>query len=194
MIRIGKLEGEIRDVVNDRASFGYELVADEDAWNRLTSSLDLLGDTALGLLDFEERKFGQPESGEAYLRFYGVVQALVLQQEAIATIYSVLYRKNLDVDTKSSWEALRRFRNRAVGHPLDGRSYSLAGDLRTFVARAVMTPEEILTISFEEKTGAQRSERFNLSKHYDGYKTEAITVLQEIRAEQDRRRPDGDAV
>ena len=193
MLRIAKLSAEIRNVVNSRPGVSDELIRDGDVWNRLTSAMDLLDDTALGLLEFETKAFGGKGSGEAYLRFYGTMQAMTLQQDAISTIHEAIFAAKLDSKLMEAWSDLRRFRNLASGHPLDKRGKDEAGKLRTFVARASIAPDSILVISVEEKTGAARSERFPLRQRYDSYKNEAINVLCCIRQRQESRWASGDA-
>jgi hypothetical protein len=90
-----------------------------DDWNTLTSSMDALEDTrhaisayvAVAELDPKNRK---RELGERYLRTYGVMQALVIQQDAALNLHISLGMPEPDLKLLSQ---IRDLRVAAAGHP-----------------------------------------------------------------------------
>ena len=81
MTRITDLEQHIRGLINaprkHRAIFG-----DSAEYHKLCSCLDVIGDTELAFHAYEEMP-DDPAPGSSYVLAYGLLQALVLQQDAV---------------------------------------------------------------------------------------------------------------
>jgi hypothetical protein len=59
----------------------------------------------------------RPESpGGGWLRVFGVLQALIVQQDAIRHLLDVL---DISVEPEREWEPIRELRRGAVGHPVE---------------------------------------------------------------------------
>lgn len=189
MHRIADAEQQIRKYVN--AQELYELYFEDhlDDWNRLTTAMDLLGDTALALQRYEIQGFGD-EDGTKYLLFYGTFQALVLQQDSIRELYSIFCEKQLIPDTNSAWMRIRELRNLAAGHPIDKKGTPDTGNLRIFVSRISISESGFDLIICEETTANTRAESVSLRQPYEVYKNEALNYLDEIRKAQKRRWPE----
>jgi hypothetical protein len=97
----------------------YDTLCPDD-WNTLCSSMDALEDTHHAISafvvtatrlrpDLQER-----ELGERYLRAYGVMQAFIIQQDAIRHVYISLGLNKPDLSTLSG---IRDLRHAAAGHP-----------------------------------------------------------------------------
>ena len=59
-----------------------------DDWNLLCVAMDTLDDTCLALEDYEAAGLGT-ESREKYLRLYGMLQAVFLQQDCICYLHKM---------------------------------------------------------------------------------------------------------
>ena len=113
MPTIGELEEQIRDLIN-HSRRNSELRQDAGLFSQLCSSLDVIGDTDLALRDYLESEQLSPSQGMRYLLSYGVLQALVLQQDAVQHL-----AESLGVAYHAPKELLeiRDVRNNSVGHP-----------------------------------------------------------------------------
>lgn len=83
-----------------------------------SNSMYLLQDSTESLLRHRERGFsGDPHL--AYLEFWGVMQAVIIQQDSINEIYKVVVGQALDAKAKNleSWLEVRELRNFCAGHP-----------------------------------------------------------------------------
>lgn len=127
---ISELEQRIRGFIN-RTPKQHALLKDSKAWNQLCSSLDVIGDTDLA---FEAYDKAPPtdDAGATYLLVYGVLQALVLQQDAVRSLAEAL---DLQYDPDPSLRDIREVRHASVGHPT-----KRVGQARAhFISRISMT-------------------------------------------------------
>ncbi len=114
MLEIEKLTEAIRNFSID-LEVKRELQIDPNIWYQFCSSLDVIEDTQLAI-DFFQEATSPNEEGEKYLRIYGLLQAMYLQQDATANLggsfgLKVVPRKYPDLGF------VRDVRNEAVGHP-----------------------------------------------------------------------------
>jgi hypothetical protein len=79
---ISVLVSIIRDFINRRRTL-HILTQVRPDWNRLTSSLDVIGDTEMAFDAYLERLHDPATCGELYILLYGVMQALFIQQDAV---------------------------------------------------------------------------------------------------------------
>lgn len=111
---ISDLEQSIRDLVN-RPRQKSLLTQDDLAWITLCSALDVVGDTCQCIASYDEIK-GESD-GATYLKLYGILQALYLQQDAVAEIYKILTNQK-EYKRSKSLNTVREARNASVGHPV----------------------------------------------------------------------------
>ena len=109
---ISELEQQIRDLIND-ARKQHVLLKNSANWNQICSSLDVIGDTELA---FEAYDKAPPtdDAGAIYILVYGVLQALVLQQDAVRHLVEAL---GLNYESGPLLPEVREVRNASVGHP-----------------------------------------------------------------------------
>lgn len=107
----------LRDAVESKQLFTTKST---DDWNTLCASMDALEDTHHAILSFKatasklEPKLQDRELGERYLRTYGVMQALTIQQDAVVNIHAALDMPKPDM---KPLDHIRDFRIAAAGHP-----------------------------------------------------------------------------
>jgi len=88
---------------------------DRGKWYRLTSSLDVIGDSTSAAKSYVESDFPE-DDGLKYLSIYGLLQALILQQDATKHTANSL---NIEHKRSNFLESVRSLRNDAAGHPTD---------------------------------------------------------------------------
>ncbi len=127
---ISALEQQVRDFINGSRK-QHALLKDSRAWNQLCSSLDVIGDTELAF-DAYVAAPDTDDAGATYLLVYGVLQALVLQQDAVLHLAEAL---GLNYELDPTLKEVREVRNASIGHPTkrSGRARS------HFISRISMT-------------------------------------------------------
>lgn len=134
-------ERKIRDLINN-PRIKSSLLSKTAAWNRLCSSLDVIGDTELAINAYPS-VCSNSDDGKSYIIIYGMLQTLFTQQDAVKHICSVL-----DVKFKlpSELQDIREIRSSTVGHPAlqkeDGVSKS------NFIQRSSLKPDgfDLMTV------------------------------------------------
>jgi hypothetical protein len=101
-----------RDAVNDR-DYATRLESDRPKWHQLCAAMDALTDTAMAVAAFSELPPTE-HKGELYLRTYGLLQCLFVQQDAVLTAAAVLGAK---CDLLDRLGTIRDMRNATIGHP-----------------------------------------------------------------------------
>lgn len=93
------------------------LLVNRQKWDRLTSALYVLEDTACAIEYYLKSDYPDDVGGK-YLYTYGLVQALYVQEDAIDSLSYALFDKNIDFKNEyPKAYAVRGMRNDVVGHP-----------------------------------------------------------------------------
>lgn len=111
---MNKYMERIRWFINDRRK-QYILFKNRPAWAQLCSSLDVIGDSVLAIESYSALRL-QSEPGPMYLVMYGLLQALVLQQEAVRNMCEALGFKE-DIKKYPGLSEIREIRHDTAGHP-----------------------------------------------------------------------------
>ena len=135
---------EIRGFVN-KSRKQFNLLKNHKFWNQLCSSFDVIEDSDLAIDAYLNREFSKND-GEKYLRLYGLLQALFLQQDAVKNLRESLGLPN-DLRTNSKLKEIRDIRNDSVGHPTkrgrNDKSYH-------YISRISITKSKFQLISYFE--------------------------------------------
>jgi hypothetical protein len=101
-------------------NFGFET---NDRYWAFCAAKDWIQDTGEALVVHRRRGFSD-DPFLAYLEFWGILQAVVVQQDAIAGLqYAFRGSDEKILKTEgTAWKKLRDLRNLAVGHPTDKRA------------------------------------------------------------------------
>lgn len=91
-------------------------------WLRLCAAMDAIGDTNLALRWYTKHRSTSRRDGRAYLLVYGALQALFVQQDAIATLAGCL---KIAVARSEELSEIRRIRNQSIGHPTGKKSSAM---------------------------------------------------------------------
>jgi hypothetical protein len=91
------------------------LIADMFLWHQTWAAMDIIDDVDSAFDAYIENDF--PEStGERYLRTYGIMQSLFLQQDALSDLIRAIHPKKAIVQN-DVLKDIREARNASVGHP-----------------------------------------------------------------------------
>jgi hypothetical protein len=119
---------------------------------QLRSSLDVIEDCQLALEGYSQSR-SSPGSGECYLKVYGVLQVLYVQQDAVANLFEALGRPY----TRSNiLKEIRDTRNRATGHPSKRGSGTKASF--HFIPRMTLSDESFEIVTEAAGANDQREE------------------------------------
>lgn len=133
MENINALEGRIRDFINSGRR-QYNLLQSSATWNKLCSSLDLIGDTQVAI-DSYSQIVNTEGIGASYLIVYGILQTLLLQQDAARHIGEAL---GIKLKLPKNLEEIRVIRNSAAGHPAHQMENGLSKSC--FITRNSISP------------------------------------------------------
>ncbi len=116
MASISDLEQQLRNFINNPRKQFY-LLKDAKAWNKLCSSLDVIGDTELAIDSYLER-VSTDSIGENYLIVYGILQVMLVQQNAVKDMANAL---SINCHFSKELNIVRKIRSDSIGHPTTQR-------------------------------------------------------------------------
>lgn len=176
MKEICSLVVKIRDLVNELDLFKKRFQNNLKDWNRLCSSMDYVEDTCEACTDYEGSGFGKKIGGK-YLRLYGFLQSIFLQQDAISTLSEIFLTKSVNSNPPKNWKRIRDLRNMSAGHPVE---YNY-GSKSVFLSRVALVNNSVQLLVWNNTTNKDRFKDVNITQLYKGYITEANTILREIK-------------
>lgn len=172
--KISALWHERSHVWNTKPHCGF---ATGDQYLAFCTSKDWLQDTAETLLWHRRRGFSS-EPYAAYLEFWGILQAAVVQQDAIRELNYALTGAELPArGGDSAWMRLRELRNLTVGHPNRKSAGRGQLSLRSVSGREGKSYERVPVQVYGQQVVATRY--LNLAQLFDEYDVEAAEVLKE---------------
>jgi len=176
MIRVLSLSEKIREHTYKWNSDLYEHHYKElpDEWSMLCIAMDTLDDTGLALEHFERQGLGTGD-GEKYLKLYGLLQGIFLQQDSIRHLHKALDARELKPQSDTGWMKIRDLRNLTVGHPIDS-----SGSKSCMISRVTIANNGFQLIVWNKAKKADEIETINFTVLYDQYKSEAIQHLETI--------------
>lgn len=104
----------IRDYVGD-PRHQKRLMADEFSWYQICVAMDIIDDVGSALDVYIDNEF-PTEIGERYLRIYGAMQGLFLQQDALSDLVKAIHPTK-KIQLNDVLKDVREARNASVGHP-----------------------------------------------------------------------------
>ena len=160
---------EIRDLINSSRK-QHQLLQDSALWYMLCSCMDTIADTEEALESFLKKDTDSSDKGRNYLRIYGALQALFVQQEAVANLHESLKIPYIE---NSSLEKIRHIRIDAAGHP------TKRGNKKAFnfITRLTLSAQEFhLMTLYPTKSGGKELN----SKHVDVSVPDLITIQKRV--------------
>lgn len=185
---IRELTLPIRDIING-PRMSYLLRKDSASWNRLCSALDVIEDTDEAIHAFISLPPTREQRGDLmglrYLAFYGALQALYAQQDALTGLHKSLSIPFSLKDHHAVWAA-RMLRNGSIGHPTE-QTHSQTQSSSNFLARITMDdPSRVLFLK-AYADGSTDSEQINLLTVIAEQAAEVGSILAAVRCELEQR-------
>ena len=177
MKRILSLEQQIRGYVNGAKLYDRHFKAHLDEWKALCVAMDTLGDSCLALGYYEASGIGK-EDGEKYLKLYGLLQAIFLQQDSIRQLHQLFVGSDLQPGPDSAWKKIIELRNLTVCHPIEKKEK--AGIKRCFISRVTIHAGDFQLVIWNSDKGQDEFEDVDLQSLYRQYKLEAVKHLESI--------------
>jgi hypothetical protein len=161
--------------------------ANEDIYAAYYNSMYLLQDSTESLLRHREIRFNA-DPLLAYLEFWGVMQAVIIQQDSITELYQVIVEETLDAKKMKldAWLKIRNFRNVCAGHPAKKDRPKELPLCRTFISRNFGDYESI-TYELWQKGEGTRHPQECLSALLDAYTIEARKKITGVLSQMKNR-------
>ncbi len=140
------------------------------------TSMYLIQDT--GEAVFEHMKNGFSSNPmQAYIEFWGVMQAIFIQQDAIKELHNAVIGSQPQIAKTSDWMKIRDARNLCAGHP-SKRTVGIPATQRTFMGRRFGNYDNIQYELWDARTPKQPSHpAFNLRAMIEAYDSEGAHIL-----------------
>lgn len=148
-----------------------------DRYAAYYTSMYLLQDSGEALWLHRQRSFSK-QPLQAYLEFWGVMQAIIIMQDAIGELYYAVIGIKLNIGKDSAWNKLRDLRNMSAGHP--AKRDRNAPFTRTFMGRNFGDYPSVTMEVWDFKAETRSHPRYDLAAMMDAYETEAVGHLQRI--------------
>ena len=181
---IQRLANEIRKF-RDAATTGggYErLIKDKRKHSQLCASMDAIEDTSRALSYYTECRpepnqlARRDKAGRLYLMVYGVLQAIVIQQDAICNAAEAIgFAYELSADAKE----IREIRNCAVGHPTKRDRKKQNGPESFGINMSSLTWDKFAYYSFD-KCSAEKQKKVNIPGLIDQCAGESRAALKRM--------------
>ena len=176
MKQISVFAEKIRDFVNKNNLYARHFRSNPDEWNALCATMDTLEDTCLALEYYEFYGLGD-EIGGIYLKLYGLLQAVVLQQDSIRLLYRTFLGNDFQPDSDSDWMKIRDLCNLTFGYPVErGKPKGQC----CFISRFDLHSNKIRLWVWNKDKGLEEFEYVDLKNLYELYKSEATRHLNKI--------------
>jgi len=120
----------------------------------------------------------------AYIEIWGIMQAIIIQQDSISTLYKVVTNNTLALEEDSKWKEIRRLRNQCAGHPLDQNSR-----YRSFFGRGSISYEELQYERKDKTKPEPDSINIQYAQLVEDYADEAVGFLNTIIENMEKRWP-----
>ena len=157
--------------------------AQEEKYAAYYTSMYLLQDTTESLIDHRQKGFST-DPFEAYIQFWGVTQAVFIQQDSICELHEAVTGSKLDTRNLISWQSLRQLRNTCAGHPAKKDRPKTSPITRTFMGRD-FGGYSSLTYEQWQRQGGISHPSVNLGELMDKYaeevKDKLLMILQSLK-------------
>ena len=140
---INSINRQLEQLRNELVEYTKQYIKySRDKFNIFCVCMDTLEDTMSAIEYYFNYGIGS-EIGERYIKLYGLLQSIQVQQDAIRELYKIFGNiYNFSNDTKS----IRAIRNEVIGHPMDCRH----GEYVTFLSRLSINDESFQIIQYNK--------------------------------------------
>lgn len=171
--------------------------AQEERYAAYYTSMYLLQDTTESLSVHRKKDFSNDQY-EAYIEFWGIMQAIIIQQDSIVELYEAVTGSKINTKSLISWQELRLLRNTCAGHPAKRDSPKSGPLTRTFMSRTFGGYSSLTYEKWEKpkSKGPSSSPLANISHPQvklgnliDSYEKEAADIMTKILKYMEREWP-----
>ncbi|MFA7262386.1 MAG: hypothetical protein WC068_05130 [Caulobacter sp.] len=149
-----------------------------DRFAQYETAMLLIQDTGEALWSHRRRDFSA-SAMMAYIEVWGVMQAVVIQQDALLELAAAIGAPK--PTTGPAWDAIRDFRILLAGHPANKRSPAKR-PLRAFMGRQPTSYRELTYELWDAAADCTTFPQANLGQMLDAYESEAADELAAILA------------
>jgi len=189
MLRIATRREEIYNHFHGSAACQqfFFAAAQEERFAAYYTSMYLLHNTTESLMMHRSKSFSS-DPFEAYIEFWGVMQALIIQQDSISELHEAVTGSRLEPSKLASWQSLRTVRNICAGHPAKKNLPKTSPVSRTFMGRGF---GDYSAITYEQwqSGGSISHPAVDLGALIDSYSTEAEVQLTAVLQSMKRQWP-----
>lgn len=175
---LGERVSKIRDFINiDSPRKQHVLRQDDAMWLKHCSCMNVIEDTEEALEYFLTEETDNSEIGKNYLRIYGALQALFVQQDAVINLHTALAIKCPKDETIIE---IRDIRNAATGHPTD---IKIGGNQNAFgfMSRVTLSSYGFkLMKTYPEKSGVDESRNISVPHLIATQKIILMKILDDV--------------
>lgn len=165
----------------------FSLAAQDDAYATYYTSMYLIQDTSEAVCTHMRKGFPN-DPMQAYIDFWGIMQALSIQQDAICELHKAILGKQCNTSGFVAWTSLRDTRNLCVGHPAN-RAHGRPKPQRAFMGRNFGVYSQITYEVWDAHSRQTSHQAFDLAELIKRYDTEASGLLLDIFQTMKRRWP-----
>ena len=159
----------------------------EDDYAAYYTAMYLIQDTGEAVMQHMVAGFSN-DPWQAYLECWGVMQAFIIQQDAIVELHRAVVGSAVAMPPRSAWLELRDIRNICAGHPVR-RTHGRSGPQRAFMGRSFGNYDQIRYELKEAGTKNPTHPVFNLRRMINSYDREGSQVLQVALASMNQQWP-----
>jgi len=170
MDKIKELNERLRDILIDKTDAYWDI--DKVKFNIFCSCMDVLDDTTLAISHYVDKGLGLDEE-ERYLKLYGLLQAVIIQQDSIIELYKLL---DIKYSLKDGFKQMRRIRIIAGGHPTNFSR----GEFCTFISRVTITNTSFEICCYDKKNQLNSHEKINLQDCLNEHVSELSDCLEDL--------------
>lgn len=166
---------------NTKCQKNFHAAGNADKYAAYYTSMYLLQDTAESLQAHREKDFST-DPLTAYIELWGVMQALIIQQDSLVELYKIVAEKSpcKSKQNLNAWNRLRDFRNACAGHPVNKRRKCRGKATRTFMGRCGQMYSKIAYEEWDQIKGERQHREIDLGALIDEYETEAESIMSAI--------------
>jgi hypothetical protein len=183
MLRVRRLVRSIGEEMNAATSRGRPVATGPERGSRMRVDLDTISTTALALQYVQEEGLGRTSRklgpARQYLHAYGTLQAIFVQQDAIRDFWDLAVGLALDLGPFATWQELREWRNRLVGHPTGRGSGSAV--IRTTFGLFSTSAAGFTASSWQPQTGKGERREFVVGQFVTSFADEGVAILENLR-------------
>lgn len=166
---------ELRHILSLNINLFYNNFDGKD-WHILCASMDILEDSLEAIKAYIMGSCSGDDGGK-YLKLYGLLQAVVMNQDALVFIYN-LFTKGEKLKLRKNTRKMRDIRIIVAGHPASCREDELGNPMYScFLNRALLFPWTLHLIEYNNVTGESKYPEINLKELLQNYFEDILIYL-----------------